>query len=39
MKGRSSRKIQEEFPQLGKRYWRKHFGGLEMPLSVMAYSP
>ncbi len=25
MKGRSSRKIQMEFPQLGKRYWGKHF--------------
>lgn len=25
MKGRSSRKIQEEFPQLSKRYWGKHF--------------
>ena len=24
-KGRSSRKIQEEFPQLGKIYWGKHF--------------
>ena len=22
---RSSRKIQEEFPQLGKQYWGKHF--------------
>lgn len=28
MKGRSSRRIQEEFPQLGKRYWGKHFWGL-----------
>jgi putative transposase len=28
MKGRSSRKIQEEFPQLGKRYWGKHFWGI-----------
>ena len=27
-KGRSSRKIQEEFPQLHKRYWRKHFWGI-----------
>ena len=27
-KGRSSRKIQEEFPQLGKRYWGKHFWGI-----------
>ena len=25
MKGRSSRKIQEEFPQLSRRYWGKHF--------------
>lgn len=25
MKGRSSRKIQEEFPQLSKKYWGKHF--------------
>ena len=25
LKGRSSRKIQEEFPQLGKQYWGKHF--------------
>ena len=24
-KGRSSKKVQEEFPQLGKRYWGKHF--------------
>ncbi len=24
-KGRSSKKIQEEFPQLSKRYWGKHF--------------
>ncbi len=28
MKGRSSRRIQEEFPQLGKRYWGKHFWGI-----------
>lgn len=28
MKGRSSRKIQEEFPQLGKVYWGKHFWGV-----------
>ncbi len=27
-KGRSSKKIQEEFPQLGKRYWGKHFWGI-----------
>ena len=25
LKGRSSRKIQEEFPQLGKQYWGNHF--------------
>ena len=24
-KGRSSRKLQEEFPQLSKQYWGKHF--------------
>ncbi|CAN2042489.1 transposase [Candidatus Magnetomoraceae bacterium gMMP-15] len=28
LKGRSSRKIQEEFPQLSKRYWGKHFWGI-----------
>jgi len=27
-KGRSSRKLQEEFPQLSKRYWGKHFWGI-----------
>ncbi len=27
MKGRSSHKIQMEFPQLKKRYWGKHFWG------------
>lgn len=27
-KGRSSRKIQEEFPQLSKRYWGQHFWGI-----------
>jgi len=27
MKGRSSRLIQREFPQLKKRYWGKHFWG------------
>ena len=27
IKGRSSRKIQQEFPQLHKRYWGKHFWG------------
>ena len=25
LKGRSSKKLQDEFPQLGKRYWGKHF--------------
>ena len=25
IKGRSSRKIQQEFPALGKRYWGRHF--------------
>jgi putative transposase len=28
MKGRTSRRIQDEFPQLGKRYWGKHFWGI-----------
>lgn len=28
LKGRSSKKIQEEFPQLGKRYWGRHFWGI-----------
>ncbi len=27
-KGRSSRKLQEEFPQLNKGYWGKHFWGI-----------
>lgn len=27
-KGRSSGKLQEEFPQLGKSYWGKHFWGI-----------
>lgn len=26
-KGRSSRKIQKEFPELKKRYWGRHFWG------------
>ena len=26
-KGRSSRKIQKEFPEIGKRYWGRHFWG------------
>jgi putative transposase len=25
LKGRSSRRIQDEFPQLGKIYWGRHF--------------
>ena len=28
IKGRTSRKIQDEFPQLGKIYWGKHFWGI-----------
>jgi putative transposase len=28
LKGRTSRRIQDEFPQLGKRYWGKHFWGI-----------
>ena len=27
-KGRSSRKVQKEFPQLSRRYWGKHFWGI-----------
>ena len=27
-KGRSSKKVQEEFPKLGKTYWGKHFWGI-----------
>ena len=26
-KGRSSRKIQQEFPEIGKKYWGRHFWG------------
>ena len=26
-KGRSSRKIQQEFPEMSKRYWSRHFWG------------
>jgi putative transposase len=26
-KGRSSRKVQQEFPELRKRYWGRHFWG------------
>ncbi|MGD8782414.1 MAG: transposase, partial [Ignavibacteria bacterium] len=25
LKGRSSRKLEQEFPELGKRYWGRHF--------------
>ena len=28
LKGRSSKRIQEEFPPLSKRYWGKHFWGI-----------
>ena len=28
LKGRSSRKVQQEFPELRKRYWGKHFWGI-----------
>jgi len=28
MKGRSSRKLQQEFPELKKRYWGNHFWGV-----------
>ena len=28
-KGRRSRKIQQEFPEMGKRYWGRHFWGRE----------
>ena len=28
LKGRSSRKIQQEFPELRKRYWGRHFWGI-----------
>jgi len=28
MKGRSSRKLQQEFPELKKRYWGRHFWGI-----------
>ena len=27
-KGRSSRKIQQEFPHLKRRYWGRHFWGI-----------
>ena len=30
MKGRSSRKLQIEFPELKKRYWGRHFGQLAL---------
>jgi len=25
LKGRTSRKLQQEYPELGKRYWGRHF--------------
>ena len=25
LKGRTSRRLQEEYPELGKKYWRRHF--------------
>ena len=28
LKGRSSRKLQQEFPELRKRYWGRHFWGI-----------
>jgi len=28
LKGRSSKRIQDEFPQLGRQYWGKHFWGI-----------
>ncbi len=28
LKGRSSRKLQQEFPELKKRYWGRHFWGI-----------
>ena len=28
LKGRSSRKLQQEFPELQKRYWGRHFWGI-----------
>ena len=28
LKGRSSRKLQQEFPELNKRYWGRHFWGI-----------
>ena len=28
LKGRSSRRVQQEFPQLKKRYWGRHFWGI-----------
>ncbi len=28
LKGRSSRLLQKEFPELGKRYWGKHMWGI-----------
>ncbi len=28
LKGRSSRKLQQEFPELEKKYWGRHFWGI-----------
>ena len=28
LKGRTSRKLQQEFPELNKRYWGQHFGAI-----------
>jgi putative transposase len=35
LKGRTSRLLQHEFPELQKRYWGKHFGQLGMGLGVL----
>ena len=34
LKGRSSRKIQQEFPELKKRYWVVIFGVLDLAVGV-----
>jgi len=34
LKGRSSRKLQEEFPGLKKRYWGRHFWALDLGVGV-----
>ena len=38
LKGRTSRLLQQEFPELQKRYWGKHFWGLAMEPGVQATS-